>query len=224
MKIVIVSKNTFFQHALASILTAEDIDIALQVDDLGVLVKGGRGFPLDVDVLIVEDATLCSQKPFADLTALHRRRPMLKSLLVVPKFDAAFLSGLFEAGCAGCLSSNVPPAALPQYLRLAASGQRILPDGAADMLRQLIQEVTPPANATALMSKLTNREGRVLRQLLRGAPNKAIASCLQVPVTTVKGDVKSIMRKTGAANRTALVVSVMRKGFEGMDQPAPHYA
>ena len=224
MKIVIVSRNTFFQHALASMLAADDIDIALQVDDLTVFAKGNRAFPSEVDVLIVEDAAPCSQRPFANLSALHRRRPLLKSLLVVPKFDAAFLLKLFEAGCAGCLSSNVPPAAIPQYLRLAASGQRILPDGAADLLKQLIQEVTPPADATALMSKLTNREGRVLSQLLRGAPNKIIASCLQVPVTTVKGDVKSIMRKTGAANRTALVVSVMSKGFGGMDQPAPQYA
>lgn len=224
MKIVIVSKNTFFQHALASILIEENIDISLQVEDLSVFAKGKRTFPRDVDLLILEDSAASLLRPLADLTALHRQQPFLRSMLVVPKFDATLLLKLFEAGCAGCLSSNVPPTAIPQYLRLAATGQRILPDGAADMLKQLIEDVTPPADATALMSKLTSREGRVLSQLLRGAPNKIIASCLQVPVTTVKGDVKSIMRKTGAANRTALVVSVMKKGFEAMDQPSPDYA
>ncbi len=224
MKIIIVSKNTFFQHALASMLASDNITVAAQVDDLTALMKGQGICSADVDVLLIEDPAPCTKRLFADLATLHRRKPLLKSLLVVSQFDAAFLSALYEAGCVGCLLSNIPPGAMSHYIRLAASGQRILPDGAADMLRQLLQEVTPPANVTALLSKLTQREGRVLGHLLHGSSNKLIASHLQVPVTTVKGDLKSIMRKTGAANRTALAVSVMKQGLGGAAQTTMHYA
>jgi DNA-binding NarL/FixJ family response regulator len=213
MKITIVSKNTFFQHALASMLVQENMTVAGQFDDLTALMKGQGSCTADVDVLIIEDAAPCTKRLFADLAILHRRKPFLKSLLVVSQVDAAFLSALFEAGCAGCLLSNIPPSAMSHYIRLAASGQRVLPDGAADMLRQLLQEVRPSANVKELLSKLTQREGRVLGHLLKGSPNKLIASDLQLPITTVKGDLKSIMRKTGAANRTALAVSVAKQGL-----------
>ncbi len=215
LKTVIVSKNSFFLHTLASVLDAASFKIVMQVDDLDVFEKARSARARDIDVIVIEDAEAASDRILAKLAALHRRRPVMKSLLVVPNFDAAFLSKMFESGCSGCLPSNVPLNAIAPYLRLAADGQRILPDGAADLLQQLVLETTPPADATALRSRLTERETCVLSHLLRGAPNKLIASKLHVPLTTVKADLKSIMRKTGAQNRTALAVSAVKIGFFG---------
>lgn len=57
--------------------------------------------------------------------------------------------------------------------------------------------------ATQAVSK---REGQILRHLVRGMSNKAIARELELAETTVKAHVKGLMRKVRATNRTQVAI------------------
>ena len=60
---------------------------------------------------------------------------------------------------------------------------------------------------------LTRREGDVLRQMMLGLSNKAIAKKLTVRVGTVKTHVKAILNKLDAVNRTEAVAIAQRRGI-----------
>jgi two-component system NarL family response regulator len=60
---------------------------------------------------------------------------------------------------------------------------------------------------------LTRREADVLRQMMLGLSNKAIATNLTVRVGTVKTHVKAIFNKLDALNRTEAVTIAQRRGI-----------
>ncbi|MBC7644549.1 MAG: helix-turn-helix transcriptional regulator, partial [Thermoleophilia bacterium] len=57
----------------------------------------------------------------------------------------------------------------------------------------------------------TARERDVLRGMADGLANKEIAGELNISAETVKVHVASVLRKTGAANRTDAVAIALRK-------------
>lgn len=101
-----------------------------------------------------------------------------------------------------------------QRLGLAARRTRQL-----DLLRSsgITRENQPPAveaepapAASAWAEPLTERENEVLRLVLEGASNTAIATELVITVDTVKSHVKRILRKLGATNRGELIARQAR--------------
>lgn len=60
---------------------------------------------------------------------------------------------------------------------------------------------------------LSEREGQILRFLVKGYSNKAIARELKIAETTVKVHVKGLMRKVRAANRTQVAIWAMNHYF-----------
>jgi DNA-binding NarL/FixJ family response regulator len=60
---------------------------------------------------------------------------------------------------------------------------------------------------------LTEREGDILRQMMLGLSNKAIARKLTLAVGTVKTHVKSVLCKLDAASRTEAVAIAQRRGI-----------
>jgi DNA-binding NarL/FixJ family response regulator len=65
---------------------------------------------------------------------------------------------------------------------------------------------------------LTPREMEVLRLMVNGLPNKAIASALSRSVDTVKAHVKAILIKLNAATRVEAVEVARRRGLVPDDE------
>ncbi|MDN2495417.1 LuxR family transcriptional regulator [Nocardia nova] len=66
-------------------------------------------------------------------------------------------------------------------------------------------EAEPPPPTPSWMEPLTERESEVLRLVLQGASNTAVATELVITIDTVKSHVKRILRKLGATNRSELI-------------------
>jgi NarL family two-component system response regulator LiaR len=66
----------------------------------------------------------------------------------------------------------------------------------------LAGEPGTPAGHTATPDDLTAREVEVLRLMAKGRSNQEIADALVISIHTVTNHVKSILSKTGTANRT----------------------
>jgi DNA-binding CsgD family transcriptional regulator len=65
---------------------------------------------------------------------------------------------------------------------------------------------------------LTRREGDILRHMMLGMSNKAIASKLTLAVGTVKTHVKSVLEKLDASSRTQAVSIAQRRGILREDE------
>jgi DNA-binding CsgD family transcriptional regulator len=100
--------------------------------------------------------------------------------------------------------------ARPVLLRLEA--RPALARGEALAARIAARPPAPPARPTA-PAGLTAREVEVLRLLVRGATDPAIARELSISVKTVNKHVASILGKTGSPNRTAAAAFALRNGL-----------
>ena len=70
----------------------------------------------------------------------------------------------------------------------------------------------------AIADSLSARENDILRCLVGGNSNKAIARQLEITESTVKVHMKSLLRKINATNRTQAAIWGMEAGFGGSGQ------
>ena len=92
-----------------------------------------------------------------------------------------------------------------------AVGMRALEERLAAYLGQT---VTPlPAATPSSLDDLSQREVEVLRLLAAGKSNRDIAEALYISLNTVATHVRSILTKTGTANRTEAAAYALRHGL-----------
>jgi signal transduction histidine kinase/DNA-binding NarL/FixJ family response regulator len=98
-----------------------------------------------------------------------------------------------RAGARGCLGLDIDGTGLKRAIRAATRGGGVLSESALGGLHARLND-TP----------LTDREREVRALVERGIPDREIAKRLVISVKTVEKHVGSILRKTGARNRTEL--------------------
>jgi len=122
--------------------------------------------------------------------------------------DAPTIRAVLSAGARGFFPKSAAPELLVQAIRLVRAGGVYVPEGAmADF-----QDGLPPARTDA--AGLTPRQMDVLRQLMRGQPNKLIARDLRLTEGTVKIHIAAILRVLQARNRTEAVVRARELGLD----------
>jgi DNA-binding CsgD family transcriptional regulator len=135
--------------------------------------------------------------------------------------SAVHLASTLAALAQHCASQD--DAACLELGREAARRARAIaePIGQARVLRVLDRieapnlDVESPAGRSAHPLGLTDREFDVLRALADGASNKEIAEQLIISQNTAANHVRSILMKTGAANRTKAAMMAVSEGWLG---------
>jgi DNA-binding NarL/FixJ family response regulator len=107
-----------------------------------------------------------------------------------------------QAGAMAYLIKSIQREELIAAIRKAAAGRRHIPPDVAARLADRVGR-----------SELSARELDVLRLLVGGRRNRAIASELAITEGTVKLHVSSILNKLGAADRTEAVTVALQRGI-----------
>ena len=108
------------------------------------------------------------------------------------------VAGALRAGARGYVGKDASPAELAAAVSAASRGETVLSGVAAERLEAHL-------NGSADGPSFTDREQEVLERLERGATDREIGAALTISVKTVEKHVGSILRKTGAQNRTQAV-------------------
>jgi two-component system, NarL family, nitrate/nitrite response regulator NarL len=116
------------------------------------------------------------------------------------------------------LLKDMSPEALTRSLQLVLLGQQIFPTKLMAMLLHA-DAPEPASDGLGGSSKgLSPREVQILRHLMGGYSNKAIARELSISEATVKVHLKALLRKVRVSNRTQAAVWALNNGLAG--QPA----
>lgn len=107
-----------------------------------------------------------------------------------------------QAGAMAYLVKSVQREELIQAIRKAAAGQRHIPPEVASRLAERVGRL-----------QLSGRELDVLRLLVGGKRNRAIAEALDITEGTVKLHVSSILGKLGVLDRTEAVSVALQRGL-----------
>lgn len=108
----------------------------------------------------------------------------------------------FSEGARGYIPTSLQPTLVIHALKIILAGGTFAP---AEVLIRAPSPAPAPANGTSpaqTEQRWPARQLAVLQLLVRGKGNKEISNALGLEDSTVKADVRIIMRKLGAANRT----------------------
>jgi DNA-binding NarL/FixJ family response regulator len=199
--LLLIDPHDFTRQCLADLLAGGDAELTVRT-------------ATSAETLVADDCVGCSSVLMRlddgepQQGALPRRLARLGDLL--PGAPIALLGGCCDTeaaleairlGARGYLSPSQGIEQVLAVLRLLrGGGVFIAPDCGAPAPAQAARRPPPPAG----LSDLTPREAEVLSHLRQGKPNKAIAYQLGMAENTVKAHVGHILKKLGAASRTAI--------------------
>jgi DNA-binding NarL/FixJ family response regulator len=146
-------------------------------------------------------------------TRLLREQPRPPQVIVLTTFDAdELVVRALQAGAAGFLLKDTPPAEIVRAIELVHAGDGMLSPG---VTRRLISLVAGDTDAGARSERarerldgLTDREREVALAVGRGLANAEIASELYMSVATVKAHVSRLLTKLGVENRVQIALLV----------------
>ncbi|HTZ06374.1 MAG TPA: response regulator transcription factor [Gaiellaceae bacterium] len=190
-------------------LIVEGVRRALEEDGgfeiVGEAASGSQVLPLvsqtrpDVVVLDLHmpqvDGLIC-------LDQIRQRHPEVKVVILSVSTDEHLIESVLKRGASAYIVKSVNPIDLPAALRQAVERTVYHPIG-------LSEDTETAAHAAGL----TDRETAILRAVVRGLSNEAIAKELWVAEQTVKFHLTNIYRKLGVSNRTEAARLAYKQGL-----------
>jgi DNA-binding NarL/FixJ family response regulator len=150
-------------------------------------------------------------------TRLLAAQPDPPAVLVLTTFDAdELVLGALQAGAAGFLLKDTPPAQIVRAIELVHAGDGMLSPA---VTRRLISMVAGDSDAGARtgharerLATLSPRERDIALAVALGHGNAEIAATLHLSVATVKGHVSRLLDKLEVDNRVQIALLVQEAG------------
>lgn len=164
--------------------------------------------------LVLLDLGLPGYSGIEALSTFRRAFPKLCVVVLSAKEDSATIHATIRSGARGYLPKTTPTQTMVSALRFIVSGGTYIPQEAlqADPDSEPPEPATPPA---PIETKLTDRQYDVLRQIVRGLPNRQIARVLNISENTVKHHARAIFHTLGVSNRLGALIAASRIGIKG---------
>jgi DNA-binding NarL/FixJ family response regulator len=135
-------------------------------------------------------------------------------VLVLTTFDLdEYIYDALRAGASGFLLKDARPRELLHAIDVVAAGDALI---APRITRRLIAEFAArrdPAEPSAALAELTDREREILRLVAEGLSNAEIAGRLVISPLTAKTHVSNVLRKLDCRDRPALVAVAYESGL-----------
>jgi DNA-binding NarL/FixJ family response regulator/signal transduction histidine kinase len=128
--------------------------------------------------------------------------PGAEVVFFVPSADDPRIRDAVRAGARGFIDPGMDGVSIGRALVSAASGDALVSGQLLDTLGNLGDQAS---------DRLTAREREVHRLVTQGLADKQIAAALKISIKTVEKHVGTILRKTGARNRTMLAAHAGRR-------------
>lgn len=202
IRVLVVDDHPVVRHGLSSLLRYEqDIDVVGAAADGEEAVQMIREQQPEVVLL---DLRLPKLDGVEVMRQLRGQTPNTRFLVLTTYDTDEYISPALAAGANGYLLKDAEPDELLRAVRaLARGGAALEPGVAARLLTRM---------AEGESEDLSRRELEVLRLLVSGASNKALAAQLKLSENTIKTHISRIFDKLGVQSRAeAVAVALQRR-------------
>lgn len=155
-----------------------------------------------IDLILMDVCTAMDANGLEAAAKLKKRFPQIKIIIITSQPEYTYMSKAREIGVESFWYKEPTSEALLDVMNRTMRGESIYPDS-APVIRL----------GAALSSDFTDRELEVLRELVSGKTDAAIAEALYMSVTRVKQHILRIREKTQFSNRTELAVRARESGI-----------
>ena len=155
-----------------------------------------------VDLVLMDVCTSMDANGIEAAVKLKKNYPQIKIIIMTSQPEYSYIDQARKIGVESFWYKEPTAEALLKMMDRTMAGESIYPDS-APMIRL----------GAALSEDFTERELEVLRELVSGKTDAAIADSLCLSVTRVKQHIQHIREKTQFANRTELAVRARESGL-----------
>jgi DNA-binding NarL/FixJ family response regulator len=190
-------------HYLQSVRPEMKIVVLASFEELGLYIEYGE-YPK----IIVVDLWLSKGNVLSDLVRFRAHHPTTSCLVMSGDADISIPQRVRDAGAQGFIPKQSSPEQFTLAIDAIVQGGVWFPmalatEGTGDQEQRW--EVTPSELG------ITSRQGEILNLLIRGLPNKRIASALGVAESTVKEHVTGIFERLGVRNRIEVITLINQR-------------
>lgn len=196
-------------------------DLLEKVEDIEVVGEASNGEQVDHLVAETHPDVLLLDMELPDIQGtevaqgVRERYPEVKILVLSAHDDAAYIRGLLELGAAGYLVKEEAPEAIVEAVRGVAQGDRgWISRRIAAQMAAWVQTGGPagqPGRPDGI--RLTAREHEVLRLVVQGKTNQAMAVELGISEKTIEKYMGEIFTKLNVSSRVEAAVYAVREGL-----------
>ncbi len=240
INIAIVDRRLLTRESLEHLLSRAPFNIVSLSRTLREALSNPRHQIRPTLVLFGSDTETEIVEQVDEILSLSYALPQVRWAALTDVVDASVLHAAISAGVAAVVSKDVSAEILRRSLELVALGQHLYPAALvaarphepsstinvpmilpAPVEIEPSQQDTDQPNAHRERSlagpqqadniSFSEREAQILRRLVLGSSNKAVARELNITEATVKVHVKGLMRKIRASNRTQAAIWAIQK-------------
>ncbi|MER8366814.1 response regulator transcription factor [Mesorhizobium sp. M1378] len=226
---VLVGPSELLREGLSRILNEEDFCILFSTDSVNDLLQ--KPLPRHRSILLIIDiGGADAEAEFAQIVEFKAIYPASHVVALADHCRTADIVSAFRAGADGYLTKIAAYDTFIKALELVMLGQTVLPAETSMVIQDIRQGSKNEPTAEPIADELpkvedkvesgdqekvilSNRENCILRRLIEGESNKAIAREINIAEATVKVHVKAILRKIRVRNRTQAAVWAMNHGM-----------
>jgi DNA-binding NarL/FixJ family response regulator len=211
IRVLICDDQWIVCEGLEAILSADS-----EIEVVGVAhdgVKALEMIPETTPDVILLDLKMPGMDGVQATREIQRRFPALKVLVLTTYGADDWVFDAIQAGASGYLLKGTPRESLIEAVKGTAAGRTHVDPSVAGKLFERVLQNEVPAEASRMLSALSQRELEVLRLLARGYSNSDIARQLYLSEGTVRNYVSSILTKLEVPDRTRAAVLALRYGL-----------
>ena len=200
IRILVVDDHPVVRAGVGTLVTGQaDMTIVAQATNGREAIQQFRSHDPDVTLM---DIQMPEMNGLDALIAIRNESPEARIIMLTTYAGDAQVLRAIKAGAQGYLLKSALHRELLETIRRVQSGKKAL---SAEVSYEVAEHVTDDA--------LTPAEVRVLQLVAKGNANKEIAEQLSITEETVKGQVRNILSKLGAKDRTHAAMIGIKRGI-----------
>ena len=208
IRLVVVDDHPVVRHGLVAMLRYErDMQVVGEAEN-GVDAVN-RILELLPDVVLL-DLNLPKMSGIDVMRQVRAQQPQIRFLVLTTYDTDEYIAPTLEAGAQGYSLKDATPDELTRAVRSLAAGGAALEAGVA---ARVLEGIAEPGG-----DELSVRELEVLRLLVAGASNKAIAAQLNLSENTIKTHLSHIFSKLRVQSRAEAVAAALQRGLVPLDR------
>ena len=203
IRILVVDDHPVVRAGIETLVAGQtDMTVVAQATNGRDAIQQFRSHHPDVTLM---DIQMPEMNGLDALIAIRNESPEARIIMLTTYAGDAQVMRAIKAGARGYLLKSALHRELLETIRGVHAGKKAL---SAEVSYEVAEHATDDA--------LTPAEVRVLRLIAQGDANKVIAEQLSVSEETVKGQVRNILSKLGAKDRTQAAMIGVKRGIIGL--------
>jgi DNA-binding NarL/FixJ family response regulator len=209
IRILIIDDHQIVRQGIRSLLSNyPDFEIVGEAADGATALQLLQQLSPDVTLL---DIRMPGESGLEVLRQIHQLQPEAKVLMLTSFDDEEYVLTALREGAQGFVLKSVSDEMLVQAIHSVCRGERAL---SPQITEQVVRWITsPPAEASPEKLVLDPDEQQILRLLVKGASNAAIARQLYLGQTTLKRKLRKIFIKMAVESRAQAIAEAVRRGL-----------